>query len=516
MLAKQFARWAFLILLTLILAIGAVGCTQQEADEVVEVLEQEEAAPPEEVEEVEEEAPPDEAPAKDLVITIPIQYTETFDISIMATAGEPVTMVYDTLVSMDTSYEYQPGALVESFDVTDDGTVTTFHLKEGITFHDGSPFNAEAVKWNVELVQTGGGCCAYLFTPVTEVEVVDEFTVAMHTDAAFPGLLFNLSSAWGLMMSKETYEACGEGYGITPECVAGTGPFMLEEWVQNDHFTLVRNPDYNWAPAWTGHEGAAKLDSITVRVVPEDITRLVELEAGDVQLLLTAPWREIPTYQDDPDYQVIQIPDATIWFVGFNLNDPMVGDIRTRNAIGHAIERELIKDTLYLGFGAAKTTYLASEIGGDQGGRLAEATQNMLAAVGVKAAIQQVDKPTYDAELEASNFEIILRRYTWDNNDILPWFHHSQYLPYPNYVGTNDTALDTMMDDADYATSSWEQRDVEYRVAHQYLIDTHYPWAPIFQRPLVNMARSSVVDFTIIPLRGGMSTEVWTMLDLAE
>ena len=152
----------------------------------------------------------------------------------------------------------------------------------------------------------------------------------------------------------------------------------------------------------------------------------------------------------------------------------------------------------------------------DEARRLAEVSQNMLAKVGVKANIQQVDKPTYDAELEASNFQIIMRRYTWDNNDILPWFHHSQYLPYPNYVGTNDTDLDTMMDDADYATSSWEERDEEYRVAHQYLIDTHYPWAPVFQRPLVNIARASVENFTIIPLRGGMSTEVWTMIDLAE
>ena len=510
------------------------------------------------------------ASEKTLVVTQPIMYTETFDISIMATAGEPVQMVYDGLVSMDTNYEYQPGALTESYTVSDDGTLTTFYLKEGITFHDGSAFNAEVVKWNVERVQQDSSCCGYLFTPVTEVEVVNEFTVAMHTEAAFPGLLFNLSSAWGLQMSMEKYEACGEDYGLTPECISGTGPFILEEWVINDHMTLVQNEDYDWAPAWTGHEGPSNVGTISFRYVPEDATRLVQLEAGDVHLVFTAPWRELPTYQDDPDYQVIQIPDATIWFIGFNLDDPMVADLRTRQAIGHAIDREIIKDTLFQGYGAAKTTYLASEIGGDKGvtgpaldlakakellaaagwvegddgilvaenvegveagtvfevdyitydddeaRRNAEVTQNMLMAVGIKANVQQMDKPTYDAELEAGNFVFCMRRYTWDNNDILPWFHHSQYLPYPNYVRVNDTALDKMMDDADYATFSWEQRDIEYRLAHQYLIDTHYPWAPVFQRPMVIFARASVVNFTVIPLRAGMSTELWTMIDLEE
>jgi peptide/nickel transport system substrate-binding protein len=573
-------KWKLLTLFVLIMLLvpTLAACAPADEPTPVEPTMAEPTEPPEEepTEVPPTEPPPTEEPTEEppaepklLVITQPIQYTETYDISLMATVGEPVFMVYDTLVSMDPTYQYQPGALTDSYEVSDDGTVTTFHLKEGITFHDGSPFNAEAVKWNVELVQTGGGCCAYLFTPVTEVEVVDEYTVAMHTDGPFPGLLFNLSSAWGYMMSPTTYAACGEGYGLTPECIAGTGPFMLEEWVQNDHFLLNRNPDYNWAAEWTGHEGPANVDQVLFRIIPEDATRLVELEAGDLHLVMSAPWRELPTYQDDPNYQVVQIPDATIWFVGFNLNAPIVGDLRTRQAIGHTIDRDLIQETLYLGLGAAKTTYLASEIGGDQGitgpdfdlaqaqallaeagwvlgddgvlvaesvdgvdagtvfdvgyltynddeaRRLAEVTQNMFAEVGIKVNIQQVDKPTYDSELEASNFVLILRRYTWDNNDILPWFHHSQYLPYPNYVGTNDPDLDKMMDDADYATDSWEQRDVEYRIAHQYLIDTYYPWAPIFQRPGVNIARASVLNLVPIPLRG-LTTESFLMVDLGE
>ncbi len=93
------------------------------------------------------------APEKHLIVSQTSQYAETFDISIMPTAFEATQMLYDGLISVDSNGEYVPGGLTESYEVSDDGTVTTFHLKEGITFHDGSDFNAGVVKWNIELVQ---------------------------------------------------------------------------------------------------------------------------------------------------------------------------------------------------------------------------------------------------------------------------------------------------------------------------------------------------------------------------
>jgi peptide/nickel transport system substrate-binding protein len=531
-----------------------------------------EEAPAAEVEEAaatEAEEAPIEAEEKVLVVSVPTQYSDSFDIAMMAYSMETTNMIYDGLVSVDTNYEYQPG-LAERWEVSEDGTVVTFYLKQGVKFHDGSDFNAEVVKWWIELMRSSGGCCAYLFTPVTDIEVIDDYTIALTTDGPFPNLFFNLSSAWGLIMSKESYEKLGpDEYATNP---AGTGPFMLEEWVPNDHLTLVKNPDYNWAPEWTGHKGPPNVDKIIYRVMPEDATRLIELEAGDVDMILEAPWRELPTYQDDPDYQVVQVPEATLWFIGMNLNAPIVADLRTRFAIGHAIDRELIQETLYLGLGEAKTSYLASELASDKGvgdiapgydpskaaellaeagwvmgddgilvaesvegvdagtvfevsywtyqddeaKRLAEVTQNMLAGVGIKANIQLMDNPTYAAELEAGDHQIILRRYTWDNSDIIPWFHHSQYLPYTNYLGVNDPELDTMMDDADYKTTTWAEREDGYREAHKYLLQTYYPWAPIFQRPNVMITRATVKDFQPIPLRAASSADVWTLVDLEE
>ncbi len=522
------------------------------------------------VKEVVVTATPEPTEPKTLVIAYPVQYSETFDISTMVYAMEPTVMIYDTLVSVDTNYEYLPGGLAERWEVSEDGTVVTFYLKEGVTFHDGSEFNAGVVKWWLEEMVKEGACCAYMYNAITEIEIIDDYTIALHMDGPFPALFYYLSGAWGLIMSQEAYESLGpDEYASNP---SGTGPFMLEEWVFNERLVLVKNPDYNWAPEWTGHEGPANVDKIIYRIIPEDATRLVELEAGDVHLVMEAPWRELPTYIANPDYQVYQSPDATIWFIGMNLNSPIVGDLRTRQAIGHAIDRDLFQQTLYMGLGRATNTYLAGELPADQGvsenapsydpdeaarllaeagwvmgddgtlvaenvedveagtrfefdywtynddeaRRLAEATQKMLADVGIKANIVPMDKPTYDTQLEAGGHSIILRRYTWDGLDILPWFHDSGYLPYPNYLGVNDPELDQIWYDSEYGVATWEERSDSFREGHIMLIEKWYPWAPIYQRPMLVFGRSTVKDFQPIPLRGGMSTEVWTLVDLEE
>jgi peptide/nickel transport system substrate-binding protein len=571
---KRSTVWELVLLLVTIVTMVATACapTPTEspappAEEPTEAPAATEAPEPTEAPPEPTEAPPEEPELKELVISAPVQYSENFDISTMVYSDWPHNMIYDTLVSVDTNYEYLPGGLAEGWEVSEDGTVVTFYLKQGVTFHDGSDFNAGVLKWWLEEMVKEGACCAYMYNAITEIEVIDDYTVALHMDAPFPALFYFLSGSWGFIMSQEQYESLGpDEYASNP---SGTGPFMLEEWVFNERFVLVRNPDYNWAAEWTGHEGPANVDRIIYRIVPEDATRLVELEAGDTHMVTDAPWREIATYQGDPAYQVIQAPDATIWFIGMKVDAPIVADLRTRQAIGHAIDRDLIQETLYQGLGRATGTYLAGELPADQGvtaplydpaaaadllaeagwvmgddgvlvaesvegvdagtvfeveywtyqddeaRRLAEATQSMLAEVGIKANITPMDKPTYDSQLEAGGHSVILRRYTWDGLDILPWFHDAYYLPYPNYLGVNDEEIDAIWADSE-KVPTWEERSDSFRVGHQLLIDRWYPWAPIYQRPVLLFARSTVKNLALIPLRAGLSTESFVLVDLEE
>ena len=482
---------------------------------------------------------------------------------------EATHMIYDTLVSVDRNYEYQPGGLTERWEVSDDGTLVTFYLKEGITFHDGSDFNAEVLKWWFEEMVKEDACCAYMYNAITELEVIDDYTLGLHFEGPFPALFYYLSGSWGLIMSQAEYERLGpDEYQTNP---SGTGPYILDEWVFNERLVLVKNPNYTWAPEWTGQE-APNVDKIIYRIVPEDATRMVELEAGDVHIVLQAPWREIPRYMTDPDYQVYQSPSATIWFIGMNVNAPLVADLRTRQAIGHAIDRDVIQQTLYMGLGRATNTYLAGELAADKGvseyapsydpgkaaellaeagwvmgddgilvaenvegvdagtrfefdywtymtdeaRRLAEATQKMLGDVVIIANITPMDNPTYAAQLEAGGHSVILRVYEWDGLDILPWFHDAGYLPYPNYLGVNDEEIDQIWYDAEYSMATDAERSDKYKEGHILLIERWYPWAPIYQSPLLAFARSTVTNFEPIPLRGGAAPEVWIMVDLEE
>ena len=499
-----------------------------------------------------------------LVVAAAEQYGETFDTFNTSTTMEVHVMIYEPLVAVDYNYNFSSG-LAERWETSEDGLTWTFYLQKGVKFHDGSDFNAEVVKWWLEGMQQGVN--SYMFESMTKAEVVDDYTIDLTFEAAFPNLLYNLSSSFAGIMSKEAYEKYGEEYGT--KYAVGTGPFMLEEWVQNDHLTLVRNPDYNWAPAWTGHKGPAQVDKILFRIIPEDATRAIELQAGNVHVLIDAPSpRELPQYRNNPDYFFMQVPDNTIQFIGMKVDSPFFKDIRTRQAVGYAIDRDLIVETIYQGLRRATTTYLIAEMGGDKGvaavapsydldkakellaevgwvmgddgilvaenvegvdagtkfdvsywtyqtdddKRLAEVTQNMLAEVGIKANVQLMDSPTYSDALKGGETQLILRRYGWDNNDILEWFHHGKYAPYPNYLGVNDPDFDAALDDANYNTPTWGERDAKYIDIHKYLIEEWYPWAPIFQREDVLIGRSNVKSFKPIPLKGLSATIVWTQV----
>jgi peptide/nickel transport system substrate-binding protein len=340
----------------------------------------------------------------------------------------------------------------------------------------------------------------------------------------------------------------------------------LEEWVQNDHILLVKNPDYNWAPEWTGHDGPANVDRILVRYIPEDATRTVELEAGSVHILLDPPPpQELARFRDNPDYVYMENPQGGMIYVGMNVLEPLISDLRTRKAIGHAIDRELISETLYQGLVRPDVTTLPDELGGDEGvakvsphfdiemarellaevgwemgpdgvlvadgvegiedgtpfeaslityqqdefRRLSEVVQNMLSEVGIEVNVQLMDAATYDDQLRAGEFQLIIQHYHWDNNDNIEYFFHGKMRPYPNYIGVEDEALDEMLDIANYQTPTWEERDTRYAELHKYLMEEWYPWAPIFQPASVIITRSSVMNFEPIPLRITKSVAPW-------
>src|SRR5699024_4280841 len=191
-----------------------------------------------------------------------------------------MTNIYETLVKLNQDLELEPG-LAESYEQISD-TSWEFKLREGVTFHDGSDFNAEVVKANLDRVRDEevASPLAFLFTEIDEVEIIDDYTVQIHTKEPFAALPAHLAHPGGHMISKEVIDADyaqmeegGDPLTEVHQNPIGTGFFKFEEIVEGDHVTLVRNDDY-WGEA-------ANPSEVTFKVVPEDATRIAELSTAD-------------------------------------------------------------------------------------------------------------------------------------------------------------------------------------------------------------------------------------------
>src|SRR5256714_13548977 len=157
--------------------------------------------------------------------------------------------MYDSLVRVDPKGNIVPW-LAEKWETSPDGKTVTFHLRQGVKYHDGTPFDADSVKWNIDrYIQTKGSLRTADLGSVDNVQVVDPATVKFNLKSAFAPLLGALVDRAGMMVSKKVVDAAGADFTLKP-FKAGTGPFILTEAVKADHYALEKNPD------WWGKDSA--------------------------------------------------------------------------------------------------------------------------------------------------------------------------------------------------------------------------------------------------------------------
>ena len=256
----------------------------------------------------------------------------------------------DSLVCRDPkTMEIKPW-LATDWEVSEDGLTWTFHLRKDVKFHDGTPFNAEAVKYNIERIlapETMSVEAAARLGPVKSVEVVDEYTVAITHERPYAPFLDSFSRLMEPMWSPTALEKYG--YEEFPEHLVGTGPFIFKENVPKDHVTVVRNPDYNWAPACVDHTGPAYLDSFTFKWVTEEAVRGEIVKTGEVHIAELPP-QYVSDYEGDPNYELVigYQPGSGLQWVMNTAKAPL-DDISVRQAILHAVDRESINQMLYAG-----------------------------------------------------------------------------------------------------------------------------------------------------------------------
>jgi peptide/nickel transport system substrate-binding protein len=253
--------------------------------------------------------------------------------------------MYETLIHLDRLGNRSP-ALAESWSWSGDGLSLTLKLRGGVTFHDGAPFDAAAVKANFDRIldPEAKTLARSLFATVARVETPDARTVILQLKEPTGAMIANLTSNRAAMVSPEAIKKHGKELARN---VAGTGPFILEEWRPKERLA-IRAYDKYWG-------GRPPLDRIVFRPIPNTAARLAALEAGDVGLAAPVLPQDVERLGKNPVLEVIAVHG------GDNLQMPLVmlekplSDRRVRQALNHAVDKESIAKVIYRGYAKALT-----------------------------------------------------------------------------------------------------------------------------------------------------------------
>ncbi|MGB9593170.1 MAG: ABC transporter substrate-binding protein [Anaerolineae bacterium] len=426
-----------------------------------------------------------------------------------------LTSVYDPLVWQTPEGKFVPG-LAERWEVSPDGKVYTFYLRKGVKFHDGTPLNAEAVKFSLDRIvdpNLKSQKAINMLGSYDHTEVVDEYTAKVYLKEPYAPFLDSVSQVYIAMVSPTAVQKWGAEYR---DHQVGTGPFMMKEYVAKDHITLVRNPDYNWAPEFMGHQGPAYLDEITFRFYPDAATRAPALEAGEADVMGEVPPQDATRLQASGKFVLMptKIPGQSLQFF-LNTQKFPTDDLRVRQAMLYAVDREAIVNAVFRAFSpvawgplSAATPFYSTVVEGtyaydlnkakalmaeagfrdtngdgivEKDGQPAEVAlilmswgnvpevgqmiQAMLRQIGINAKTQVLTYPAAVQAAREGQHNMIPQAVSSTDPDILRTFFHSRNIAAGlNWAKFSDADLDQWLDDAVRTTDPAKRAELYERV----------------------------------------------------
>ena len=449
---------------------------------------------------------------------------EASDLDIHAGGGGVIgrqmpTPFYDALVEAKFDGSGVRPVLAERWEISEDGKVYTFYLRKGVAFHDGTPFNAKAVKFNYDRILDKNNAYhkALNFAPqmrrlseVIKYEVVDDYTFRMTLRIPLSAYLEYLSTSAGQIVSPTALEKHGPRYLL--DHAVGTGPFRFVRWDKGERLVMERNPDY-----WD--KTRSYPDKIIMTFIPEGQGRVAALQAGQVNFIQNVPPDSVDILRKNPSIKIIELKSRHIWYGVMNLESfKPFKDKRVRQAMNYAINKEVIskdilrntgfpsKGMISSGFGPwenkrlkgyphnpEKAKQLLSEAGYPDGFEcnfvipasgsgmqdpvaIATMIQADLATVGVKANIQTYEWGAFQKEyLMKGRFQLSCR--SWSSivgdpdNPMYSMFHSSQIAPKGwNTARYSNPEYDKIVEEARAVTDS-KKRKALYDKAQEIIVE---------------------------------------------
>ena len=363
-------------------------------------------------------------------------------------------LIFNGLVRRTPQGDIAPD-LADRWEVKDD-RVYTFHLRPGVRFQDGTALSSDDVRYTFESLLSPSFTSPYKkdYEVIDRIETPDPTTIRFVLKGPFAPFLLNLTRG---IVPRHLAEAAGKNFSSEP---VGTGPFLFTRWIPDQAVELTANSFY--------YEGAPKLKKVIFRIIPEESTRLLELLAGSVDLLENALSPDLlDRIEHTPTLAVYMGEGNNYTYMGFNLADPILKDLRVRRAIAMAIDRDGIIKNILRGtaepatgllppahwaydpdvrrypYSPREAKRLLSEAGyrlplrlsfktsqNELARRIAEAIQQQLAEVGIEIDLRTYEWGTFYADIKAGNFQLYTLSWVGVNDpDLYYMTFHSQSLP---------------------------------------------------------------------------------------
>lgn len=453
-------------------------------------------------------------------------------VSVTIVGFQVYPMIFEGLVKLNDTLDDVEPLLAESWEQPDDVTYV-FKLREGVTFHDGSVFDADDVVYTYERVmdEDFGSARRADFLPVASVEAVDEYTVQFTMSAPFAPFLTKLETLRIVPNDSDADPATDP---------IGTGPFIFNEWISGQSITLDKNPNY-----WQA--GLPYLDQIVYRPIPEPSTRVVELQTGNVDLLNEVPQKDVATLEEDGNVQVFRIMGVVRDHIGFNMeNEMFANNPNLRKAIGWAIDRQSIADAIMFGLAvpaqvAIPTNHwgfnpaVADAFGYDLDKakeylaqaesvpesitvkvsptypnqiKMAELLQQDLAELGINLEIVQLEWSNWIQEVVSDGnyeMEIVLISGGSDPDDFFYQWHHTGEVF--NIWRYSDPEMDELLEAGRSSTDQAARQETYYAIQEKLIEEA--PLVHIIYRESVMASSAAVQNFTMTGRYDMDFREVW-------
>ena len=465
--------------------------------------------------------------------------------------------MYDTLLLPSADGKGVEPGLATDWTVSEDGLTVTLTLRDGIMFSDGSPITTEDVIWSLDRARNpDNGIWNFLLASVSGVTAPDDRTIEIALSQPDPAILPALTVFNSAVMPKAAFEAAegatdAEKAETFAQAPVGSGAFVLESWDRGSEMKLVRNEHY-WADGADG-EKLPYLDGVTFEVIPDDATRILRLQSGELDGAELIPFARVAELEADPNINMELFPSTRVQYVTLNVRPEIEGeenplsDPKVREAMNYAASKEAIIQTVTFGVGKPMETFMSmatplakgdgplypydlekakalmAESGHPEGFAtsilvlagnqdeigIATALQQMWGQIGIQLEIQQVDNASRTEQYRNGTFDMRVAAWT---NDIADPGQITSYFAYSPTIDALHSGWKNEEVDGLYVASQSEAD--EAKRAEQYariqeVFNATGPTVPLYETPYPVALGKDVNGFVQIPLGNNIFRGAW-------